>query len=435
MNDSTTKVGKFRWVICALLFFATLINYLDREILGILKPELDKQFGWTPSDYALIVNAFQGSYAVGQVVFGPILAWLGTKSAFTISIILWSLAAMGTGMANSVRGFANARFVLGLGEGGNFPACIRSVTEWFPQRERSVATGWFNTGSSIGKVVSPLLVPFLYITVGWRMSFVLLGAAGFVWLVLWLILYQTPEKSRFVRPAELAHIQARNQTGETPDGKISWVRMLTFRHTWAIVFTGILVGPVWWFYGFWLPDLFNRMFHLDIKQFGLPLATVAIGAVLGSIGGGALSPLFMRRGWSLNAARKTAALICAFCVVPVVLVPAIAHAGVVDGRPALWAVWTSTLIFALANAAHQGWSATMYTVVSDIFPKNAVASVIGLGGAIASVASIAFAWYVGKKLTATGLYDTILYLCGGAYVLALGIFHVIVRQIKPVKLK
>jgi MFS transporter, ACS family, hexuronate transporter len=435
MSNPTRTMGRFRWVICALLFFATLINYLDREILGILKPELDKQFGWTPSDYALIVNTFQASYAFGQVVFGPILAWLGTKSAFIISIILWSLAAMGTGMANSVRGFANARFMLGLGEGGNFPACIRSVTEWFPQRERSVATGWFNTGSSFGKVVSPLLVPFLFVTVGWRLSFVLLGAAGFVWLVLWLIYYQAPEKSRHVSPAELAHIQAKNPSGETAEEKISWVRMLTFRHTWAIVCTGILVGPVWWFYGFWLPDLFNKMFHLNIKQFGLPLATVAIGAVLGSIGGGALSPLFMRRGWSVNAARKTAALICAFCVVPVVFVPAIAHAGVVGGQPALWAVWTSTLIFALANAAHQGWSATMYTVVSDIFPKNAVGSVIGLGGAIASVASIAFAWYVGKKLTDTGLYDTILYLCGGAYVLALGIFHMIVRQIQPVKLK
>jgi MFS transporter, ACS family, hexuronate transporter len=435
MSNAKHTLGRFRWVICALLFAATLINYMDREILGILKPELDKQFGWTPSDYALIVNAFQASYAFGQVIFGPILAWLGTRSAFIISIILWSLAAMGTGMANSVRGFASARFVLGLGEGGNFPACIRSVTEWFPQSERSVATGWFNTGSSIGKVVSPLLVPFLFVTIGWRLSFVLLGAAGFVWLLVWLLYYQTPEKSRHVSPSELAHIQAGSPSGETAEPKISWLRMLTYRHTWAIVFTGILVGPVWWFYGFWLPDLFHRMFHLNIRQFGLPLATVAVGAVLGSIGGGLLSPLFMRRGWSLNAARKTAALICAFCVVPVVLVPAIARAGVVGGQPALWAVWISTLIFALANAAHQGWSATMYTVVSDIFPKNAVASVIGFGGAIASVASIAFAWYVGKKLTNTGLYDTILYLCGGAYVLALGIFHVIVRQIKPVELK
>jgi ACS family hexuronate transporter-like MFS transporter len=429
------KTGKFRWVICALLFSATLINYMDREILGILKPELDKQFGWAPSDYAVIVNAFQASYAFGQVIFGPILAWLGTKSAFTISIILWSLAAMGTGLPNSVRGFAGAQFVLGLGEGGNFPACIRSVTEWFPQRERSVATGWFNTGSSFGKIVAPLLVPFLFVTIGWRLSFVLLGTAGFVWLLFWLIYYQTPEKSRHVGPAELAHIQTKNPTGEAAEDKIPWLRMLTFRHTWAFVFTGILVGPVWWFYGFWLPDLFNKMFHLNIKQFGLPLATVAIGAVLGSIGGGALSPLFMRRGWSVNAARKTTALICAFSVLPVVLVPSIARAGVGAGQPALWAVWTSTLIFALATAAHQGWSATMYTVVSDIFPKNAVGSVVGLGGSIASVASIAFAWYVGKKLTDTGLYDTILYICGGAYVLALGIFHVIVREIKPVKLK
>jgi ACS family hexuronate transporter-like MFS transporter len=436
----SSSIGKFRWVICALLFAATLINYMDREILGILKPELEKQFGWKDTDYALIVNAFQASYAFGQIVFGPILAWLGTRSAFTISIVIWSLAATGTSLAGSVRGFAASRFGLGLGEGGNFPACIRAVTEWFPQRERSVATGYFNTGSSFGKVVAPLLVPFLFVTVGWRVSFIMLGGAGLAWLVLWLIYYRPPEESRRVGPEELAHIQSR-ETDEQGQGagqtevKISWLKTLSYRHTWAYVFTGILVGPVWWFYGFWLPDVFNKMFKLNITQFGLPLATVAIGAVLGSIGGGSLSAFFMRRGWSVNAARKVAALICALSVLPILLVPAIAHAGVVDAQPAFWAVWTSTFIFALANAAHQGWSATMYTVVSDIFPKNAVGSVVGLGGGVAAGASIAFQWYVGKKLTDTGLYDTILYCCGGAYVLALVVFHIIVPQIKPVRIE
>jgi MFS transporter, ACS family, hexuronate transporter len=434
-----SSIGKFRWVICALLFVATLINYMDREILGILKPELEKEFGWKPHDYALIVNAFQASYAFGQIIFGPILAWLGTRTAFTISIVIWSLAATGTSLAGSVPGFAAARFGLGLGEGGNFPACIRAVTEWFPQRERSLATGYFNTGSSFGKVVAPLLVPFLFITVGWRVSFILLGVAGLFWLVFWLIYYRTPETSQHVSPEELAHIQTKEhgqvQSADMTEVKISWLKTLTYRHTWAYVFTGILVGPVWWFYGFWLPDLFNKMFNLNIRQFGLPLATVAVGAVLGSIGGGALSPFLMRRGWSVNAARKVAALICALSVLPILLVPAIARVGVVHGQPALWSIWTSTLIFSLANAAHQGWSATMYTVVSDIFPKNAVGSVVGLGGAIASVASIAFAWYVGEKLTRTGLYDTILYICGGAYVLALAIFHVIVPQIKPVHIE
>jgi MFS transporter, ACS family, hexuronate transporter len=433
------KTGHVRWIIVMLLFAATLINYLDREILGILKPELEKKFRWTDNDYALIINAFQASYAFGQIIFGPILAWLGTKSAFCVSIIIWSLAAMGTALAGSVRGFSAARLMLGLGEGGNFPACIRSVTEWFPQRERSLATGYFNTGSSLGKVVAPLLVPFLFVTFGWQASFILLGALGFIWFVFWFFLYETPDKSRFVGPEERAHIQTEEPTGGVEGAgkatdKLSWLKMLTFRHTWAYVFTGILVGPVWWFYGFWLPDIFNKMFGLNIKQFGLPLATVAVGAVLGSIGGGALSPFFMRRGWSVNAARKTAALVCALSVLPILLVPAIARAGVVAGQaPALWAVWGATLIFALANAAHQGWSATMYTVVSDIFPKNAVGSVVGLGGAIASVASIAFAWYVGKKLTDTGLYDTILYICGGAYVLALFVFHLVVPRISRVR--
>jgi ACS family hexuronate transporter-like MFS transporter len=439
-SPPASSIGKFRWVICALLFAATLVNYMDREILGILKPELEKEFGWKPHDYALIVNAFQASYAFGQIVFGPILAWLGTRAAFTISIVIWSLAVTGTSLAGSVRGFAAARFGLGLGEGGNFPACIRAVTEWFPQRERSLATGYFNTGSSFGKVLSPLLVPFLFITVGWRASFVLLGGAGLVWLVFWLIYYRTPDQSRRVTPEELAHIQMREPDGLVEasgqaEAKMSWRKTLTFRHTWAYVFTGVLVGPVWWFYGFWLPDLFNKMFNLNIRQFGLPLATVAVGAVLGSIGGGALSPFFMRRGWSVNASRKMAALICALSVLPILAVPSIARAGSINAQPAAWAIWISTAIFALANAAHQGWSATMYTVVSDIFPKSAVGSVVGLGGAIASVASIVFAWYVGEKLTRTGLYDTILYICGGAYVLALAIFHIIVPQIKPVRIE
>jgi len=428
-------VGNFRWFICALLFVATLVNYMDREILGILKPELQKQFGWKDTDYAFIVNAFQASYAFGQIVFGPVLAWLGTRAAFTVSIIIWSVAAAGTSLAGSVRGFAAARLLLGLGEGGNFPACIRAVTEWFSQRERSVATGYFNTGSSFGKVIAPLLVPFLFVTVGWRASFLLLGAAGLLWLLIWLMYYRTPEQSRHITRAELEYIQGTQQDAEaqSDEMKVSWLQTLSFRHAWAYVFTGILVGPVWWFYGFWLPDVFNKMFHLNITQFGLPLATVAVGAVLGSIGGGKLSAIFMRRGWSVNKSRKVAALICAVSVLPILAVPTIARAGVVGNHPALWAVWSATLIFALANAAHQGWSATMYTVVSDMFPKNAVGSVVGLGGAVAAAASIGFAWYVGERLTNTGLYDTILYLCGGAYVVALAIFHIIVPQIKPVR--
>ena len=360
--DLRPAAGRFRWVICALLFLACAVNYMDRQVLGLLKPQLSAMFRWTESDYGRMAIAFQATYALGQTLIGPFIDWVGTKVAYTCSTLFWSLSAISHALCRTVPGFTIARAALGLGESGNFPTAIRTVTEWFPASERSVATGFFNTGSNIGAIFAPVLVPLLVATFSWQGAFVLLGCADMVWIGLWLGLYDSPAESKHVSGAELAHIRS----GATPasETRISWVRLLGFRQAWAYYGTCVLVGPVWWFYGFWLPDFFAKQFHLNLKAFGLPLVVVYSVTAAGSVLGGGLSAYFLRRGWSINRARKTASFLCA------VSTPA-SHYRPGEG------VWLATGFFALAAAAHQGWSATMYTVVSDIFPKPAVASVVG----------------------------------------------------------
>jgi len=414
--------GKFRWLICALLFFACTVNYMDRQVLGLLKPVLSKNFAWTETDYSHMAIFFQAAYAVGQICFGPIINWIGTKMAYAGSVLFWSLAAMSHALCRTVPGFSAARFALGLGESGNYPVAIRVVTEWFPPQERSVATGIFNTGSNMGAIFAPVLVPFIVGCFGgWQAAFITLGCADLVWLAFWLGFYNAPEKSRQVGPAELTYIHS----GDTPatEKKIPWLQLLRYREAWAYYGTCVLVGPVWWFYGFWLPDFFNKQFHLDLKHFGPPLVVVYTFTALGSIGGGGLSAWLLRRGWSLNRARKTATLLFACCTLPVILAPRVAN------------VWLATAFFALAAAAHQGWSATMYTVISDVFPKRAVASVVGFGGTLASLMSMAFFFLVGHVLQGEGTYKSILLVCGSAYLVAWLIFHVGVPQIKPVQIK
>jgi ACS family hexuronate transporter-like MFS transporter len=309
---------------------------------------------------------------------------------------------------------------LGLGESGNFPTAIRTVTEWFPASERSVATGLFNTGSNLGAIFAPVLVPLLVVTFNWQGAFVLLGCADLVWIGLWLGLYDSPAKSRHVNAAELAHI--RLGSGPNSETKISWVRLLRFRQAWAYYGTCVLVGPVWWFYGFWLPDFFAKQFHLNLKAFGLPLVVVYSVTAAGSVLGGGLSAYFLRRGWSVNRARKTASLLCAVSTLPVIF------------STRVDSVWLATGFFALAAAAHQGWSATMYTVVSDIFPKPAVASVVGFGGTLASIMSMGFFWFVAHSLQGEGSYRTSMTLCGSAYVIAWLIFQLGVPRIEAARL-
>ena len=420
-KGSMSRRGNYRWVICALLFFACTVNYMDRQVLGLLKPDLSRTFGWTEMDYGRMAITFQFTYAIGQMLAGPFIDWLGTKCAYALSVVVWSFAAMSHSLARSVSGFCAARFALGLGESANFPAAIRTVTEWFPPNERSVATGVFNTGSNIGAMLAPMIVPFIVLGLGWKGAFVALGLADLVWLIFWVGLYDSPGQSQRVGPEERAHIQS--GVAATAEEKISWTKLLSYREAWAYYGTCVLVGPVWWFYGFWLPDFFSKQIHLDIKHFGPPLAAIYAVTMLGSIGGGGLSAWFLRRGWSVNRARKTASLLCACCTLPVILAPRVSS------------VWLAAAFFALAAAAHQGWSATMYTVISDIFPKRAVASVVGFGGSLAGFMAMGFFWLVSNILQGEGTYRTIMLICGSTYVSAWLIFHLIVPQIKPVRIK
>jgi ACS family hexuronate transporter-like MFS transporter len=413
--------GKFRWVICALLFFACMINYMDRQVLGLLKPELMKIFHWSERDFGTINITFQAAYAIGQTAFGPIIEFIGTKSTYAFALVFWSLAAMAHALAKSVAGFSLVRFALGAGESGNFPTAVKTVVEWFPPRERSVANGIFNAGSNVGSIFAPLLVPWLFYAFGWQGAFITLGLAGLIWVVFWLALYNSPEKSHRITAAELTHIQS--GVPATAEKKISWTKLLGYREAWAYYGTCVLVGPVWWFYGFWLPGFFHDQFNLDIRDFGLPLAFVATVTCLGSVGGGGLSAWFLKRGWSVNAARKTASMLCACCTLPVIFAPQVASP------------WLAATFFALAGAAHQGWSATMYTVVSDMFPKRAVASVVGFGGTLAGLMSMGFFWLVSTILQDQGQYKTIMLMCGIAYVIAWLIFHLGVPKIKPVDVK
>lgn len=413
--------GRFRWVIVGLLFLITVVNYMDRQVLGLLKPDyLQKQFHWSELDFGRINIAFQASYAIGQAAFGPFIDWAGTRSAYAVAVVFWSLAAMAHALTRTVLGFGGARFALGLGESGNFPVAIRTLTEWFPARERSLAVGIFNTSTNLGGMFAPLLVPWLAWNFGWRGTFVALGLAGLAWLALWYLYYASPERSARIGAAERAHIIGDAERARQV--KIPWRRLLRYREAWAYYGTCVLVGPVWWFYGFWLPDFFSKQFHLDLMHFGPPLVVVYAAAGLGSVAGGWLSSALLARGWPLNRARKAALLVCACCTLPVIL------------STQVGSVWLATLFFALAAAAHQGWSATMYATVADLFPQRAVASVVGFGGMLASVVSMGFFWLVSTILQGEGTYVVIMRICGSAYVAAWLIFQLAAPRIRPVAL-
>ncbi|OIR01786.1 L-galactonate transporter [mine drainage metagenome] len=406
---------RFRWTVLTLLFASTVINYMDRQILGILKPDLSRSLGWSETDYSSIVIAFQLAYAVGQLFCGPVIEWFGTRLSFAYAVVLWSLSAMAHGVVRGVSGFMAARFSLALGESANFPIAIRTVGEWFPAPERPFATGIFNAGTNVGAVFAPILVPLIAAWIGWRGSFIALGAAGFLWLIPWLMLYRPAQASGEPTAAGAA-------ANAAPKVKVPWRRILATRAAWGYFATCILVGPVWWFYLFWLPDIFHKQFGLDMAAFGPPLVVVYGVTALGSIGGGWLSLWFSRLGASINLARKGALLICAVCTVSAIVAAHASH------------VWVATLCFSFAAAGHQGWSANMYSVTTDLFPKEGVAFVVGFGGTVAAIASVVFSYAVGHILQAHGGYAGILAFCGCAYVTALLIFHILVPRIEPVSL-
>jgi ACS family hexuronate transporter-like MFS transporter len=420
--DLTTKPplqgrGGFRWTVCGLIFAATTINYMDRQVLGILAPTLEKTLGWNELEYARIVMAFQAAYAIGLLGFGRLIDRIGTRHGYAVSIFAWSVAAMAHALARGVWGFGVARFALGLGEAGNFPAAVKAVSEWFPRRERALATGLFNSGSNVGAILAPLLVPWITLHYGWQMAFIVLGASGFGWLVFWYWLYALPAESRRVSPEELAIILS--DPPEPALEKIPWRELLRYRQTWAFVVGMSLSAPIWWFYLYWLPKFLHQQYGLDLATLGPPLVVIYTMTTVGSIGGGWLSGALLKRGWSLNASRKTALLICALCVVPVVFAAQASN------------LWVATFLIGLAASAHQGWAANLFTLVSDLFPKQAVASVVGLGGMFGSLAAVAFSQSAGLILQSTGSYWTLFIMAGSAYLLALIIMQLLIPHMKP----
>ncbi|GAB4022051.1 MFS transporter [Spirosoma koreense] len=417
----------YRWRIVVLLFIATTINYLDRQVISLLKPTLETVFNWTETDYSHIVMAFQAAYAFSYVVFGRLIDAIGTKLGYTIAVFVWSIAACLHGLATSTFGFGFYRALLGLGEGGNFPAAIKTVAEWFPRKERALATGIFNSGTNIGAVVAPILVPWVLGVYGWQVAFLLTGLVGFAWLVFWWWGYESPQRHTRVSAQELTYItsDADSNTSET----IPWLSLIRYRQTWAFIVGKLLTDPVWWFFLFWLPSYFASSFNLDLKKPSLPLIFVYTAATIGSVGGGYLSGYFIRRGWTINRSRKTAMLLYALCIAPIMLT-----------RYAT-TIWEVVGLLSLAVAAHQAWSANLFTLVSDMFPKNAISSVVGLGGMAGSVGGLLFPIVVGALLDTykaagniTIGYNYLFVLCGSAYVLAWLCIHLLARTIQPVTL-
>lgn len=414
------KITRYRWMICALLFFATTINYLDRMVLGILAPTLQGTIGWNEFEYGLISGAFTGGYAIGMLIVGNMMDRLGTRRGFSIAITVWSLAAMGHAVCRSWVGFAVARFALAVGESGNFPGAIKTVAEWFPKRERALATGLFNAGSNVGAIIAPLLVPLIVAYWGWQWAFISTGAIGFVWLVAWLATYRQPEEHPRVSRGELALI--RSDPAE-PTVKIPWSQLLPHRETWAFAAGKFLTDPVWWFFLFWLPKFLHEAYGLELVGLALPLVIIYVSADVGSVAGGWLSSRLIKNGWSVNAGRKTAMFICAACVVPMALAPHIEQ------------LWVTVGLIALAAAAHQGWSANLFTIASDTMPRRTVGTVVGIGGMAGAVAGFLASISIGAILQLTNEnYVPVLTAASVAYLFALLVIHLLTPRLEPAKL-
>jgi ACS family hexuronate transporter-like MFS transporter len=427
----------YRWTICALLFFATTINYLDRSVISLLKPFLEKEFSWKESDYANIVIAFQFAYAVGLLGSGRIIDRIGTKAGYAWSLILWSVSAMAHGLVKTTFGFGVARAFLGASEAGNFPAAIKTVAEWFPKKERALATGIFNSGTNIGAVLAPLTVPFIAVSMGWKWAFIITGAIGFFWLIFWFLLYEVPAKHKHLSKAEFDYIhsdvdeQNVNAVDDAPAKEVSWLKLLRFRQTWAFVFGKFLSDPVWWFYLFWLPSFLKAQYHVEGTASSLPIAVVYTMTSVGSVGGGWLPLYLVKRGWPVYKARKTSMFIYAVCVIPVVFAQWLGSIN----------MWLAVLIIGIAASAHQAWSANIFTTTSDMFPKKAVASVVGIGGMAGAFGGMLIAWFAGvlfdhyKAIGAIEVgYYIMFIICGFSYLLAWFIMHLFAPKLQLVKL-
>ena len=413
------KPTMIRWWICALLFFATTINYIDRQVFAILAPQLQTEIGWSEIEYGYIVTAFQLSYAIGLLLVGKLIDFLGAKKGFILSIIVWSLAAMAHALARTPVGFGMARLALGIGESGNFPAAIKTISEWFPRKERALATGIFNSGSNIGAIVAPLLVPIIALNFGWQAAFIITGLLGFIWLFFWLRLMNSPEDHPRINAAELDLIKS--DTEENLEKPTSIWKIIRTRKVWAIAIGKFLTDPIWWFFLYWLPKFLNTTYGLKLDKIGLPLIVAYLIADIGSIGGGWLSSHFLKMGWSINAARKTTLLICAIMVVPIYWA-----SGIDD-------LWPAVILIGLGMAAHTGWSANMYTLATDFFPKKDMGTVVGFIGMAGAVGGMLMASATGHLLEATGSYKILFIIAASMYGIALVIIHLLVPNIDAVK--
>lgn len=416
--------GRYRWTICGLLLFATTINYLDRQTTGILAPTLQQEFGWSERQYANITSWWTAAYALGFLFVGRFIDRVGVRLGFAVAVVVWSLAAAGHGLASSVVGFAIARFILGLGEAGNFPAAIKATAEWFPKHERAFATGIFNAGSNVGAIATAILVPWITLTWGWREAFVVTGLIGFVWLAFWWPMYRPPAENPKLSAEERAYIErGREAEGSATGPAVGWLRLLRHRQTWTFIVGKFMTDGVWWFYLFWLPKFLDARHGIKLGKLALPIIVIYLVADIGSVYGGWLSGAFIRRGWPVARARKVTLLIAALLIVPTALAPA------VDG------LWTAVALVSLAAAAHQWWSANLFTLTSDMFPRRALGSVVGLGGFAGAAGGVIFQRSTGALLEANGSdYRPVFLLCGFAYVAALGIIHLLAPRLTPVPL-
>jgi ACS family hexuronate transporter-like MFS transporter len=407
-------MGKYRWVVVALLFFATTINYLDRQVIGLLKDNLAKDFNWTEKDYSRIVMAFTSAYAFALLLFGRLIDKIGTRLGYAVSIIIWSIAAMFHALASSTLGFGIARTALGLGEAGNFPAAIKAVAEWFPKKDRALATGVFNSGTNIAAVVGPPIIAWIFSSYGWKQAFLWTGGLGFIWLIFWWWLYEIPSKQKRLKAEEFNYINSdADETGGDSGEKIGWFKLFRLRQTWAFVLGKFLTDPVWWFYLFWIPSYFNTTYHLNLTSSAIHVSTVYVVASFGSILGGYLSGWLIKRGIPVYRARKFSMLFFACCVLPIFFVRYTNS------------IWPAVWLISLAAAAHQAWSANIFTLASDIFPRKTLSSVVGIGGMAGSVGGILFPFLIGiilehfKLLGRLGTgYNIIFGICAGAYLLA-----------------
>lgn len=429
---SEPKTGNYRWIICLLLFAATSINYIDRQIIGLLKPTLEKQFDWSESYYGFMITAFSAAYAAGQLLFGRLIDRIGTRLGLAWSMVIWSLASMAHALVKTTAGFVSVRVSLGLGEAGNFPASVRAVAEWFPRKERALATGIFNSGSNVGAVAAPILVPLIAGIYGWQAAFLCTGVLGLAWLVCWLVWYEIPSRQKRLSIAEYGLIHGDIEEAELEKGNatVTWGGLLKLRQTWTFIVGKMLTDPIWYFFLFWLPSYFSSTFNLDLKKPSLPLVIVYTATTIGSIGGGYLSSWLIRRGWPPFKARKTVMFMVALAVLPIILARYTSS------------MWIAVFLISLAAAAHQAWSCNIYTTVSDVFPKRAISSVIGLGGMAGATAGALFPLLIGsildyfkKSHELLRGYNLLFTICGFAYLLAWLLMHLLSPRLKKVILE